>query len=360
LFVKQHHVYLAALLAASVACQKPGASKDGRQANAAAPASAKPAGAAAPQPGIVQPRAESTKPKPVPARLPEVIAKVNDDVIKRTEFELMVQNVERRAGRPVPADQRDQVYRGVLDEMIAMRLLQQEVGRRRLTATDVEMSDAMKQLQSQFPTEAAFKQALDSQHMTLDQLRTEARQQILVSKVLQQEVAAKISVTPTDISNFYEKNPERFQQPETVHASHVLIAVPETADARAKAAARAKAENVLKQARGGADFATLARTYSDDASKARGGDLGFFPKGQMVPAFEAAAFALRPNQVSGIVQTPFGFHVIKVLEKRPPQTVPFAEAAPRIEQYLKQEQQQAKSREFVDQLRAKGHVQIFI
>jgi peptidyl-prolyl cis-trans isomerase C len=167
-------------------------------------------------------------------------------------------------------------------------------------------------------------------------------------------------VKPADVSAFYEKNPERFQQPEAVHASHVLITVPQGADAATKAAARAKAEDVLKQARAGADFAKLARTYSNDASAPRGGDLGFFPKGQMAPTFEAAAFALAPNQISDVVETPFGFHVIKMLEKRTAQSVPFGQAAPQIEQYLRQEQQQTKTRAFVQQLRAKGNVQVFI
>ena len=102
------------------------------------------------------------------------------------------------------------------------------------------------------------------------------------------------------------------------------------------------------------------RTYSDDSSKQRGGDLGFFPKGQMLPAFEAAAFALAPNQISDVVETQFGFRIIKVLEKRPAQSVPFAEVAPRIEQFLKQQQQQEKTKVFVDQLRAKGNVEVLI
>jgi len=292
--------------------------------------------------------------------LPPVIAKVNGDEIQRTEFETTIRNVEGRAGRPVPPEQRDQVYRGVLDDLIAMRLLKQEVKRRQLSATDAEMADAMKQLRQQFPTEDAFKQAVTAQRMTLEQLRDETRTQVLVSKLLQQEVASQIAVKPTEISAFYEKNPDKFQQPEAVRASHILIMVPEGAAPAVKAAARAKAENVLKQARAGADFARLARTYSDDASKQRGGDLGFFPKGQMVPAFEAAAFTLAPNQISNIVESPFGFHVIKVLEKRPAQNVPFAEAAPRIEQFLKQEQQQTRTKAFVDQLRAKGNVEVLI
>ena len=357
--MKQQYVCLAVLLAASVACQKPAASQSS-QAPAAKPGAtpAAPGGAAA----ATTPATPATPaaPKPVPAELPSVVAKVNGDAIPRAEFETTIQNVESRAGRPVPPEQRDQVYRGVLEDLIALRLLKQEVARRQLTASDAELAEAMKGMRQQFPTEAAFKQALTAQKMTLEQLRQETRTQVLVSKMLQQEVASQVAVKPTEISGFYEKNPDKFQQPEAVRASHVLITVPEGAAPAARAAARTKAENVLKQARAGADFAKLAQTYSDDASKGRGGDLGFFPKGQMVPAFEAAAFALAPNQISDIVESPFGYHVIKVIEKRPAQSVPFSEAAPRIEQYLRQEQQQAKTKAFVDQLRAKGNVQVLI
>ena len=354
--MKQQYVCLAVLLAASVACQKPAASQSS-QAPAAKPGAtpAAPGGAAA-----ATTPATPAAPKPVPAELPSVVAKVNGDAIPRAEFETTIQNVESRAGRPVPPEQRDQVYRGVLEDLIALRLLKQEVARRQLTASDAELAEAMKGMRQQFPTEAAFKQALTAQKMTLEQLRQETRTQVLVSKMLQQEVASQVAVKPTEISGFYEKNPDKFQQPEAVRASHVLITVPEGAAPAARAAARTKAGNVLKQARAGADFAKLAQTYSDDASKGRGGDLGFFPKGQMVPAFEAAAFALAPNQVSDIVESPFGYHVIKVIEKRPAQSVPFSEAAPRIEQYLRQEQQQAKTKAFVDQLRAKGNVQVLI
>jgi peptidyl-prolyl cis-trans isomerase C len=356
--VTQQYVCLAVLLAASTACQKPAASQSS-QAAAAKPAITATAPAATPGTAAARPAPPPT-PKPVAAVLPAVVAKVNGEDIPRAEFETTVQNVERRAGRPVPPEQRDQVYRGVLDELIAMRLLKQEVARRQVSATDAEMAEAMKQMRGQFDTETAFKQALTAQRMTVEQLREETRTQVLVSKMLQQEVGSQIAVKPADISGFYEKNPDKFQQPEAVHASHVLITVAEGAAPAVKAAARAKAEDVLKQARAGVDFAKLARTYSDDGSKQRGGDLGFFPKGQMVPAFEAAAFALAPNQISDIVESPFGFHVIKVIEKRPAQSVPFAQVAPRIEQYLRQEQQQEKTKAFVDQLRAKGRVEVLI
>ena len=342
------HPLLAALLAATVACQKPPSSS----------ASAQPTVAPAAQ--AAQPTPAPVVPKPVPAELPAVLARVNGAEITRAEFEQNVKNIEGRAGRQLPPEQRDQVYRGLLDEMVAVRLLQQEADRRQLTVDAARLEAAMKQLRSQFPTEAAFKQALVAQKMSLDDLRKEARQNLLVSEMLEQEVGKQIAVKPSDVSAFYEKNPDRFQQPEAMRASHVLILLPQGADEAARTAARAKADMVLKKARGGADFAALARAHSDDSSKQRGGDLGFFPKGQMVPAFDAAAFALQPNQISDVVETPFGFHVIKVIERRPARTVPFAEAADQIEQFLKQEQQQQKTRAFVDQLKAKGKVEIFI
>ena len=358
--MKKHYVCVAVLLAAVTACQKSPAPS----ASTAAATGATPPAAAGPAPAAPKPApaasAPAPAPKPVPAQLPAIIARVNGEDIGRAEFEQTVHNVELRAGRQVPAEQRDQVLRGVLDDMIAMRLLKQEVQRRQLTATDAELAAAVKQLRQQFPSEVAFNEALKAQKMTLGQLRDEARMQLLVSKMLDKEIGSQVAVKPADVSAFYEKNPERFQKPEAVHASHVLITVPQGADAATKAAARAKAEDVLKQARAGADFATLARTYSNDASAPRGGDLGFFPKGQMVPAFEAAAFALAPNQISDVVETPFGFHVIKVLEKRTAESVPFGRAAPQIEQYLRQEQQQTKTRAFVQQLRALGNVQVFI
>jgi parvulin-like peptidyl-prolyl isomerase len=203
--VKQQYVCLAVLLAVSVGCQKPPASHSSQPgASTPVPTTAAPGGAPA---AAAKAPAAPPAAKPVPAELPAVICRVNGDEIKRPEFESTIQNVERRAGRPVPPEQRDQVYRGVLDDLISMRLLKQEVARRQLSATDAEMAEAMKQVRGQFPNEAAFKQALASQGMTPEKFRDETRTQVLVSKVLEQEIGSKIAVTPAEISGFYEKNP---------------------------------------------------------------------------------------------------------------------------------------------------------
>jgi len=127
-------------------------------------------------------------------------------------------------------------------------------------------------------------------------------------------VMPDIDVTDADIQSFYDENPSLFER---VHASHILFRVTPNASDTEKAEARKKAQDVLDQLNKGKDFAELARQYSEDPGSApNGGDLGFFGRGQMVPAFENAAFAMKPGEVSGIVESDFGYHIIKTLEKK--------------------------------------------
>lgn len=331
------------LAAVAVACQKPATT---------------PATSAAPAAAAAKPAAPPAK--PIPAVLPEVIADCNGDTIPKSEFEGAVRSVEQRNGGPIPTEKRDEVYRGVLDDLVAYRLLKQEVKQRSLTVTDADVDARIAAFKQQMGSEANFKAALQAQQITEAKLREDARMDLLVAKLLEQEVNQKVLVKPTDIAGFYEKNPDRFQQGETMRASHILVLVPAEATVQARAAARGRAEAALKAAKAGQDFAKLARQYSQDSSAQRGGDLGFFPKGQMVPAFDQAAFALAPGQVSDLVETQFGFHIIKATEKRPARVVPFVEVAGQIQQFLEQEQRQEKGKELVKQLKAKGKVQIFI
>jgi peptidyl-prolyl cis-trans isomerase C len=331
------------LAALAVACQKP----------ASTPAtSAAPAGSAA--------KPATPPAKPIPAVLPDVIADCNGDKIPKAEFESAVRSVEQRAGGAIPAEKRDEVYRGVLNDLVAYRLLKQEVKQRSIAVTDAEVDARIGAFKQQMGTEANFKAALQAQQITEAKLREDARTDLLVAKFLDQEVNQKVLVKPTDIAGFYEKNPDRFHQGETLRASHILVVVPAGATEQTRAALRARAETALKAAKAGQDFGKLARQYSQDSSAQRGGDLGFFPKGQMVPAFDQAAFALAPGQVSDLVETQFGYHIIKAIERRPARVVPFAEVAGQIQQFLEQEQRQEKGKALVDQLKAKGKVQIFI
>jgi len=195
----------------------------------------------------------------------------------------------------------------------------------------------------------------------LDQLRSDARHDIAVQKMIDAEIAQKIPVKPEQLTDFYTKNPDQFKQPERVHASHILIGVPRGADAAAKAQAQAKAEQVLKDVKAGKDFAALAKEHSQDPGSApNGGDLGFFQQGQMVGPFNDAAFSLAPGAVSDLVETEFGFHIIKVTEKQTARTVPLDEVKPRLEQFLLQRNRQEQTDAFIKGLRSKGTIELLI
>lgn len=299
--------------------------------------------------------------KPMPPQIPDVLARVNGEKIERWEFDNAVKRMEARAGGPVPPDKRDEVLRGVLDQLVAYHLLAQESRARKMAVADGDVETRLAEIKKSFPSEEAFKQGIAAQGLTLDQLRAQARTSLEVSKVIDVEVTSKIAVQDAEVNTFYQQNLEKFKQGESVHASPILIGLPQNPTPEQKAEAKTKAQAVLKQVRGGADFATVARASSQDPGSAQnGGDLGFFPKGQMTPAFEEAAFKLKPGSVSAVVEKPFGFHIIKAHERRAPRTAPFAEVSGQIKDFLAQGQREQKLEQLVEQVKAKGKIEILV
>jgi peptidyl-prolyl cis-trans isomerase C len=299
--------------------------------------------------------------KPVPAQLPDVLARVNGESVTKTEFEDAIKSVEARAGGPVPADQRDRVLRSILEDLIGFKLLAQEAKARKVAIPDADVDARIAQIRSQFPSEDIFKQMLVERKMTLDQVKADAREDMAIGKMIEGELAGKIEVKAEQVQDFYAKNPDQFQQPERVRASHILIGVPENADAAAKTQARAKAEQVLKEVKAGGDFAALAKQHSSDpGSAANGGDLGYFQQGQMVGPFNDAAFTLKPGATSDLVETQFGFHIIRVADKQAPRTVPLEEVRTQVEQYLQNMNRQQQTEAFVNALKAKGKIEVLI
>jgi peptidyl-prolyl cis-trans isomerase C len=299
--------------------------------------------------------------KPVPAELPDVVARVNGEAISRGELEMAVGELEARAGQPMPPDQRDRIVRGVLDQVIGYRLLRQESIARKIAVPDAEVEARIAAIRSQFPSEEAFTQTLELRKMTLANLRNDAREGIQIDTMLRTELAGATGVTAEQVTEFYEKNPSEFQQGERVRASHILIGVAENADPAVKEQAHARAADVLKEVKAGKDFAALAKQYSNDPGSApNGGDLGYFERGQMVGPFEQAAFSLAPTQTSDLVESRFGYHIIRVVDKQASRTIPLADVRPQIQQYLEGQSRERQTGAFVDSLKAKGKVEIYI
>jgi len=249
----------------------------------------------------------------------------------------------------------------VLDEMIATRLLAQESKARKITVTDAEVDEQIATIKKQFGSDEAFNAAMAAQKVTLEQLKTDTRQDLMINKMLEAELGSKIAVKPEQIEKAYKENPTAFQVPERVRASHILIAVAADAPPDVKQAALAKAKTVLQSARAGKDFGALAKEFSQDpGSAAQGGDLGVFAAPQMVAPFSEAAFKLKPGGISDVVETQFGYHIIKVVEKQQGRTVTLEDAKPEIERRLIDANRNREIQSFLESLRQRGKVEVFI
>jgi peptidyl-prolyl cis-trans isomerase C len=308
--------------------------------------------------GQATPAAAPAPPKPVPAQLPDVVARVNGEDVKKADLDRMIKTMEGRAGQPVPPDRRDEIYRGALDQLIVYTLLKQESKSKAVKIEDAEIDKKVQELRGQFPTQEAFEKALKDRGMTVDSLKSDARVDLSVNKVMDGVVANVPGPTDAEAKDFYDKNPDKFKQDAQVRASHILVRVDPNADAKTKAQAKAEIESVLKELKAGGDFAKLAQKHSQDGSASQGGDLGYFPKGQMVPEFDQAAFSLPVGQLSGIVTTQFGYHILKVTDKKPPRTVPFEETQAQIKQYLEQDKKQKAADAYIDGLKKKAKIDI--
>jgi peptidyl-prolyl cis-trans isomerase C len=295
----------------------------------------------------------------MPAELPAVLARVNGEPVTRADFDRLLKSIEAGNG-PIPAAQRDEVLRGALDQLVTYTVMTQEAKARKIEVTDAEVEGRVKQMQSQFPSDAEFKKALAARSLSVDQLRADARTNMMISKMLDAEVAGAAAATEAEAREFYDKNPDKFTQGESARASHILIKVEPNADDAVKKQAREKIDGILKRVHAGEDFAALAREHSQDGSAPQGGDLGVFQRGQMVPAFDQAVFALEPGQVSGVVTTQFGHHVIKLAEKRGASTVPYEQVSPRIVEYLSGQKKQQRADTFVEEAKKKARIEVLV
>ena len=167
----------------------------------------------------------------------------------------------------------------------------------------------------------------------------------------QEKVAATIQVTDAQLRAAYSNSLDNFRMPERVHARHILLKTDGKSDAEKKAL-KAKAEDLLKQLKNGADFAELAKKYSEDGTKDQGGDLGWFTHGQMVPEFDSAAFALKPKELSGVVTSQFGYHIIQVMEKDPAKLKPFEDVKDELAKEVRDQSVTDKMQMLGDQMHA--------
>jgi peptidyl-prolyl cis-trans isomerase C len=367
----------ALLLTGLVACDKSAEdseaaenpAREGTPAASAAPGAGPSAGntATAPAPGQpgAFPGAAPSKPADT-SKMPDVVAQVNgkkitkDDLLNQAR-QMQAQMAQARRGQQVPPLD-EAFYKQILEGMVAQTLLLQDAQRQGVQVSDEELKPQLAALRGRFPDEAAYKKALEQEGLSEKELQDKLRQEAIIQKYVGTKIFNEVAVTDQAAREFYDKNQDKMQRPERAHLRHILIRVEPNATEADKQKARDKAEDLLKRLKGGEDFAKLAAENSDDpGSKVRGGDLSWMARGQTVPPFDQAAFALtKPNDLSGVVESQFGFHIIQLVEREAASAVPFEEARPRITQMLQQRQAGERLKARVEDLKKKAKVEVFL
>lgn len=293
--------------------------------------------------------------------LPDPVAVVEGEKISRADLEKAFNSALGASGmNPDELDPAQKMagYREILDQLIVDKLVARK-------ASSVEIKDAdlekeISQFKAQFPNEDAFNTVMQKEGETETSFRENVKRMLQQRQWMEQKVGDKADVPAADVQKFYEQNKKEFEHPELVRASHILILTPENADektvAEKKKAAEAALVRVTKKKE---DFTSVAKEVSEEpGAKQSGGDLSFFPKDRMVPEFANAAFGMDKGEISKEpVRTKFGWHIIKVTDKKPAGTMPFEEVKQQVTSYLKGAKQRDAIRSVIDSLRAEAKVE---
>lgn len=293
---------------------------------------------------------------------PEKAALVNGAVITKKQLDdrlngLRVMSAQR--GQPLTDTQMKQAKKKILNDLINEELLYQYTQTQGMKISDQEVQEYLSQVKSRYPGDDQYKKALSQLGFSEGDLELQIARNLAIRRLIETEIARKISISEKEKKEYYASNPNRFGRSYQIKARHILIKSNPEDDKAKKAKARKKIEQIRQRVKKGEDFAALARELSEGPSAVNGGDLGYFGRGQMVPPFEKAAFALDVNEISPVVETRFGYHIIKVEDKKEPGTIPYEEAEKAIAKQLYMQEMEVRFQRYIKQLKQLAVIQKF-
>jgi peptidyl-prolyl cis-trans isomerase C len=287
-----------------------------------------------------------------------VAAVVNGDTILVGHVDRVVAQWRQAGQAPVDLSlPLPELSRSALNQLVDRTLLFQEARRKGYQADSLQVQAMLNRFQAQFPTEQARQNALRPVGLDFEGLRRIYEEDLVIQRYIQTDVVPNIEVSDASCRQYYDQNKLQFRNPEKVRARHILFTVDEAADDAEVAAVRARASEILEKARAGQDFVALAKEYSQGPSGPQGGDLGYFEQGKMVPPFDAAAFALEEGDISDLVRTQFGFHIIKLEDRQAASEIPFEHAQTQIRSALQNQQVGSRLQGVVQDLRQGADIQ---
>ncbi|PIV05358.1 MAG: hypothetical protein CO013_12060 [Syntrophobacterales bacterium CG_4_8_14_3_um_filter_58_8] len=292
-----------------------------------------------------------------------IVAVVNDEVITLSELNNAFEPYQERVTANVQGPDREKALgetkTTLLNRMIDNLLMEQESRKTGITVRNEEVTEAIDDMQKQrkiSPDE--FRKAMQREGITLDAYRNDIRDQLMRMKLIRRDIKSKVAVTDEEIGEYYRKHREDYEGKEAVRIRQILLLLPKEENPAAKEKLRADADAIHKRLLNGEPFELLAAKFSQGPAAAEGGDIGYIEKGMIHAEVEDAAFRLPLNQISGVIESSVGFHIIQVVDRRGAGVKAIENVREEIREKIDREKMEKKFGEWLEELRKKSHIEI--
>jgi peptidyl-prolyl cis-trans isomerase SurA len=294
----------------------------------------------------------------------EIVARVNNDIITRSEYQHEQQQLKEdcqhqdssRTEQECQQTQKD-ALRGLIDRELLL-----DKGKQLEITADTEVIKRLDEMRKQMKLNSLddLEKAASAQGVSFEDFKQNMKTEIITQQVIQREVGSHMNVSSDEVKKFYEEHKSELARPEAVKISEILISTDQAGDDQGKIdALKAKAEDLVKQIRGGASFEDLAKKESQDPSGAQGGDLGVFERGKLAKQLEDMTFAMKKGDVSDAIRTKQGFVILKVTEHQTAGVPPLSEIEPRVQEAIYMQRLQPALREYLKKLREDAYVKVY-
>ena len=291
--------------------------------------------------------------------LDKVAAKVNSEIITLSAIEERAELLRQKyVGAPISISEQD-LLKDALNMIIEERLQIQEGKKYGFIVDEYAIDAAVEDIKKKNNlADGQLQEMLKREGRTLESYKNHIRDQILVSKITQFEIGNRVKVSEKSIIKYYKKNQKEFWEEGKVRARHILFISERGSSENRRRAKLRQAKKVLSEIRKGSDFSKLAIKYSEDVSASSGGDVGFVKRGKMVREFEEVVFSLKPGQISDIVETEYGYHIIKVDEVLPGKTLTLKDVKNRIHKILSMQKQKQVYDDWINELKKSAFIEV--
>jgi peptidyl-prolyl cis-trans isomerase SurA len=292
-----------------------------------------------------------------------IVAIVNEDIITLSELELFRKSLYPHEPKTndVLSRQLDllDARRRVLNALIEETLIDQEANRQKISVKENELKETLESIrQEQGLTQRQLEAALKVQGLAYEEYTAEVEKRLRRTKLITRVVQSEIEMEEEDLKTYYETHSNKYMADESIRISHILLPIPPNSPEDREKATLSMAKGILARVENGEDFDVLAREYTQNVPGARGGDTGYFKRGEMIPAIEETAFTLNIGEVGGGIRTPEGVVVIKVTDKKEGSIMPFAKVRKRVERDYYGSESQRRYREFLNKLKERSFIEV--